>query len=350
MDLSRLRSVYEHEGWFATAYLESRSPGADAGEQIRLRWQALRRQLESDGAPAAALDPIEAALDTDDPGEPQIDGRVLVATEEAGVVLDEPWDAALGAGDKAHWTVIPELGAFAREAARAVRELVVVCDAQGAQIRREVVAEQHEPVEQSETTVEGSAHEGVHKPRGGALAHNRIQRRADETVQRNAKDIVEHMRRAADHFRPRVIMLAGEVQARTAVREHLSEDIANRVVETDRGGRDEHASEDSLNEELLELAGRESAERAKGFLDQLNSGLSHSTAVQGGELVAQAAETGAVETLLYEDGKTASREAFLLKLCAEIDSAFAVVPAETGLEDGVAAVLRFPLPQHQTQA
>jgi Bacterial archaeo-eukaryotic release factor family 2 len=128
---------------------------------------------------------------------------VLVANS-AGIVLTEAWDAALGAGDDAHWAVLPMLGAYVREAARSVRELIVILDQHGAQVRQEVLAEQHEPRELEAEVVEGGAGQRVHKPRGGALSHNQIQRHADETVSRNAKDIAEHIRTAASTFHPRV--------------------------------------------------------------------------------------------------------------------------------------------------
>lgn len=50
MDLSRLQSVYVHEGPVATVYLEGRSPAEDSGEQLRKRWEDLRDRLSAEGA------------------------------------------------------------------------------------------------------------------------------------------------------------------------------------------------------------------------------------------------------------------------------------------------------------
>ena len=69
----------------------------------------------------------------------------------------------------------------------------------------------------------------------------------------------------------------------------------------------------------------------------------HGTGVQGGDSVAKAAEMGAVGTLLFEPGRSAAREAFLIKTCADIDSTFHLVEPGTNLQDGVGAVLRFPV-------
>lgn len=342
MDLSALKPVYEHEGPFATVYMEGRSPGEDSGDQVRLRWRALRERLEAAGAETATVDAIENELRKEPPGEEQTDGRVLVATGST-VVLDAPWDAALGAGDDAHYDRLPDMAPYMREKARSVRELVVLADQEGAQVRQEVIAEQHDPREVAADTVSGSAVEGVHKPREGGLSHNQIQRRADEAVGRNAQDIADHIRTVAKTFRPRVLVLAGEVQARTAVREQLSSPLSDILVETDRGGRDEHASDEALADELLRIAGQESARAARQRTEELEHGLAHEQAVQGKETVAKAAEMGAVSTLLFERDASAARDAFLLKSCAETGAQFDLVAADTELTDGVGALLRFPL-------
>lgn len=344
MDLSALRSVYEHDGPFATVYLEGRSPGEDAATQVRLRWQALRERLVSAGAQAAPLDAIEEALRQHPAGEEQSSGRVLVAAGTQ-VLLHEAWDAALGAGDNAHWGELPELGAYVREADRAVRELVVVAGDQGAQVRQEVVAQQHTPQDIDANAVEGGAGKRVHKPRRGGLSHNQIRRHADEKIRRNAKDIAAHIHRVARSFRPRLLVLAGEVQDRTAVREELPDDLANIVVETDRGGRgDEDPDDPTLTNELVRLAEAEVSDHAEQRTERLRAGLARGESVTGQQSVAQAAEAGAVDTLLLEPDQHSPAETYLLKLCAQSSSAAGLVSPEADLPDGVGALLRFPVP------
>jgi ribosomal protein L7Ae-like RNA K-turn-binding protein len=342
MELSLLRHVYDQEGPFATVYLEGRSPSEDAGTQTRLRWQALREQLLSDGAPEDIVQAIENELGQATAGEEQGNGRVLVANS-SGVLLNEPFDAAQGAGDSVHYTALPELGPHARERAREIRELVVVASQEGATVRQEIVLQQHEPRKVATGDVHGSAVEGVHKPRGQALSHKQIQRRADEAVLRNAKDVVQHVSEAVDRFHPDVIVLAGEVQARSAVRGQLPLELADITVETERGGRDSNASDDSLTEQLLQIAEEKSAARAEQAVDKFKSGLAHGLAVTGSQSVRHAAERGAVETLLLEEDAPASTESQLLKACADTDAEVTLVPSGTELTDGVGALLRFPI-------
>lgn len=55
MQLETLRKLYDHQGPFATVYLESRSPAADAEHQLQLRWDDVRHQLAAAGAPDLSL-------------------------------------------------------------------------------------------------------------------------------------------------------------------------------------------------------------------------------------------------------------------------------------------------------
>lgn len=343
MDLSRLQKVYEHEGPFATVYLEGRSPAEDASAQMRLRWQALRERLADAGAPSTTQDALQAALEQGEAGEEQTNGRVLVASAQA-LVLDEPWDAALGTGDEAHWSERPELGALVREECRSVRMLVVVAKHQGAQIRQEIVAEQHVARDVATESVTGSADRDQHKPRGGALAHKQLQRRAEQALQRDAEDVVAELRTIEATFRPRVLVLAGEVQDRTAIRDALTERLANLYVDAERGDHQDEAAEQALAEQLRHIAEDESTRAARSRAEDLNAGLAHSHAVLGADRVAKAAEMGAVGTLLFEHDAAAEHEASLIKMCAQTSSHVDLVERGTGLDDGVGALLRFPLP------
>lgn len=340
MELASLRPVYDQEGPFATIYLEGRSPDEDAREELRLRWRGLRERLQSEGAPEGTLSAVDSALAAAIAGEAQADGRILVADSEK-VVLDAPWDAALGTGDGAVWQELPNLGPYVREHAKTIRELVVVPSQQAATVRQEIIARQHTPRDLEDQRVEGSAYEQVHKPRGQAYAHNRIQRRAEQAASQNAKEMVEQLRKIASEFRPHVLVLAGEHEGRKNLRAELQEGLAELVSEVDRGGIGDKESEDALSDELLRIAGEVSERDAQRRTEQWQAALAHELAAQGAEQVAHAAEMGAVETLLLEPGTEATREAFLIKMSSRTDATLDLVADDTGLDDGVGAILRY---------
>ncbi|HKJ12325.1 MAG TPA: hypothetical protein VJ976_08050 [Ornithinimicrobium sp.] len=348
MHLRPLRPLFERQGDLLTVFLESRPPSEDAPEQVRKRWKALREQAEQAGAEEPVLDAAEATLVEAKAGELQADGRVIVAAAEEGesggasVLLEEPWDSATGPGDTVHWGALPEVGDLVREELSSVRILLAVADQEGARVRHEVVTQEREAQQLEATTVEGDSVEGAHKPRGGALAHNRIQRRADEAVKQNAQVLADHLTSAARTFAPRVLVLAGEVQGRTAIRSELSSKLADICVETDEGGVQDDGAEQALAEELRRVAGEETMRSQAVYTDQFHESGAHGLAVQGASPVSHAAQMGAVATLLLQPGRAAADESLLLKACALTDAEVAFVDAATHLEDGVGALLRFP--------
>lgn len=348
MQLSPWRPVFEHQGPLLTVYLESQSPSEDAAEQVRKRWGSLRDRAANEGAGAAVLDAVEAALSRQMPGEVQADGRVIVAAPSADddtagtVLLDETWDGASDDRDDVHWGTLPDVGPLVRQKLRSVRVLVAVADQHGARVRFEVLSPENESQEREDTIVEGDSRGWVRKPRQGALAHNRIQRRADEAVKQNARTVAEYLTSAARRFVPRVLVLAGEVQGRTAIRDELANEETDICVEADRGGVEDDGAEQALASELSRIASEEVSRSQTAYADQFHESAAHELAVQGADSVAAAAEMGAVATLLLDPDRLATREALLLQACAVTDASVALVDPETDLEDGVGALLRFP--------
>ncbi|HLR27846.1 MAG TPA: hypothetical protein VK086_04060 [Ruania sp.] len=351
MDLHTVRHTYEAAGPFATVYLEGRSPGEDAAQQVWLRWNDLREQLAEAGAGQATLDHVGEALDpqtTGDArvaGEVQTDGRVLVAND-SGVVLDEPWDAALGAGDSAQWSAAPDLGPLLREQAQSVRLLVAITDKQGATVQRVVAAPAHDLEQGNEDAVDGTGHGSGHQPRRGALSHKQIQRHAQEVVQQNQRDIADHLARVATRWHPERIVLGGPVEARTALRQELPDSLQNSYVELEAGGLDDERAQEILADHLRDLAEEISQERAQSATEHFEMAQAHGQAVAGAAQVMRAAQLRAVHTLFLQYGRQAPNEADVLAAAAQGDSALAVI--DTAVTDGIGASLRFDLPEETT--
>ncbi len=366
MELARLRPVLEHPGPVATVYLESRPPSEDAAHQARLRWRAVRESLEAEGAVASALDAVETALGRDPVGEVQADGRVIVAAEEA-VLLDEPWDAALGSGDAGYWSQTPQLGSYVREALTAVRLLVAITDQEGARIRREVLGELRSEVDGDQElysaaeSVEGTARAHVHKPREGYLSHARNQRRAEEAVHQNASDIAARLEEVADRFHPDALVLAGPVEGRTAVHQQLSDRLSGLTVEAGRGGDRDDAAEAALAGQLDEIADAIRQRRLETATGEFGHARSQGMTVAGANPVKDAAQQGAVGTVYldYESLGTAppsgrrqtdeedARRPIGAALAAAAGCGASVsladLPDDAG-QDGIAAVVRFAVP------
>lgn len=282
----------------------------------------------------------------DDITEVQNNGRVLVANA-AGVLLNTDWDAAIGAGDAAHFTEEAELGAFARERARSVRMLVAIADRTGATLRRVVVADEHEVDELGEQNVTDVADGSVHKPREGALSHNQIQRSADEATKQNLREVAKQLDDIATTWSPDVVVLAGEVQGRTELRDELSGALSDLAREAESGGTDDDAAEEALANELRTIASDVASDRAQELTERYEYAAAHDQAVEGAEQVARAAEMGAIETLLLEYNRAATYEAEILGASVRMDAQLGLI--EKQVEDGIAAVLRFEVPEELTK-
>lgn len=310
-----------------------------------LRWIELREQLEQEpSADATAIDAVETTLLRRRAGELHATGRVVVSSA-GGVLLDEPWRGDAGKGDAAYCSAPPELGAYVREQARTARLLVAIApDAQHATVRQMVGSDEH-LVEVESSEVSGDARAGTHKPRGGALSHNQIQRRADEAAQHDAQVIANHVADVGSQFDPHLLVLAGEAQARTSIRAELPVDLAGICVEASRGGTDDAAAEEALADELRELAGGDVARREAARSEQFHAARAHGLAADGKNDVARAAEMGAVETLLFAHATPGTDESRLLLASASSGADVALVDADTALPESIGAVLRFPIEQ-----
>lgn len=349
MQLTPIKHLLDHTAPFSTIYLEARSPAEDAEHQLRLRWADLRGRLEEAGAPAGSLEALDTAVigDGEDLTQVHSEGRVLVA-DAGSVLLDEPWDAALGQGDSAHLSRFPSLGDYVRERSRSALLLVAVADQEGATLRRVTVAEGLGTEPDDEKQVEGAGDGSVHRPREGALSHRQIQRRADEVVKQNARSVADRMEQLAARWRPDAVVLAGEVQGRTALENELPASLEQIAHVAERGGIADDTAEEALAEDLLLITRRLSAGRSQDHTSRFEQARAENRVAQGADAVRLAAQMGGVETLMLHAERPAQDEDELIAAAARVDAAVAVTRTE--VPDGVAAILHVEAPAEVARA
>ena len=338
MNHNHLRTVVESGGPYATVYLEGRTPSADADTQLRLRWSELRDQLSESGAEESLLESIDAIILADEPTEVHTDGRTIVANSQ-GVLLDEHWDAALGEGDSAHYGEAPELGAFLRQECRQFDVVLVIAGQDGAAIRELSVTPDRERTEKESVHVTGDNDEDINKPRRGAYSHNQIRRRVDEIIKDNARSVADFVDRLVTDHPSDALVLAGEVQGRTAVKAELSARAEEMLHEISEGGDEDEGAEEAIDVAIRTLVTRLAEQREAENSERLGESKAHGRAVEGRAEVEKAVERGAAAVLLLDDAEASSGE-------AEIVSAAILSSAEIGLShdpmsDGIAAILRY---------
>ncbi|WP_150462255.1 baeRF2 domain-containing protein [Nesterenkonia ebinurensis] len=349
MQLASLRPIYEADPPFATVYLQAQPATASAEQEVRLRWDALRKQLTDAGAHDETLEALDTAVLSEEIAAVQTEGRVLVANR-SGLLLEEDFDATRDGGDRSVFGEPPALGDYVRQRVRSVRALVVLVDKERATLRREVFTSSAVLEEAASSAVEGSATETVNKPREGGEHHRRMQQRADEAAWLNIRDITAHVGKAASSWKPDAVVVGGEVQGRKLLLDELPADLSAIAYELETGGGIPNDSADSggeqaLAEELSSLARRITIERAREQTEQFGDARANGLAVEGAEDIRRAAQLGAVDTLLLRYDAEAEDEDQLLQAAAEVDAQVALVGA--GVAGNAAAVLRYAAPVDQ---
>ena len=379
MDLAFLADAYGSGGPYATVYLQHHHVAEDAARQVELRWQSLAERLCRAGADSPTVEALGAAAAPRRPGAAAT-GRALVGAQ-GRVLLDRPLRPETPAtipgltADEARWAPLPHLLPLLGYEQHPAPHLLVVADRVGADIH--VVADGEEQV----TVVDGETRP-LHKVQAGGWSHRRYQQRAENLWEHNAAQVADATGKLAKMHRVKLVMLAGDVRARAAISEHLPVAVRVMTIETEYGGRAAGAAEGRLRQEASKLASdrtlRDHVVLVERFLADRGD---PERAAEGLEQVIASVRAGAVDTLLLDpavhlDPTTAqphvwvgagSTELSLTKTELEKlgveeyaadcpDAALIRAGVATGaqlelsregdppLSDGVAAVLRYPVP------
>ncbi|MEU4365623.1 hypothetical protein [Promicromonospora sp. NPDC023987] len=227
MKIDWLKPLLGHQGPFATLHLDA-TPSEQAAERdVESRWNAARKDLAQQGAPAGVLDAIEEVVrrPTRAPGP---HGRVVIA-DGTGVLVDRvvnnPPTTSTGS-----WAQVPALLQAALAADESVELLKVAVDRQGADFLR---AGQGGKVH---STFQ-APHDEIEKSGSNEVKRARIESRAEDSWERNAAAVAAEIDRQVAETRPELVLLTGDKRAVPLARAALTSPTAERVVEVSGGGR-----------------------------------------------------------------------------------------------------------------
>jgi len=359
MQLSTLQDVYRHPGPYVTVHMDVSRNSEDALTQIETRWNNSRQTLEAEGVDASLIDRIgELVLEpTDVPGEVR---RTIVAAGEE-ILLDDilaghsPWPESVSCGE------LPDVSGYLQQVDGQMPFLLVVADRTGADLDfyRALVR-----ADSMHTEVEGETLH-IHKFHGGGWAHRRFQLRSENQAESNAREVADEIRSIVARHRPRVVILAGEQRARTAIAENL-ENVQTEVEHVEAGGRGAGASEEALWEEVRQVLARHEAadqQELTGRLEERHG--QGSGAALGLDEVIDALVQHRVDTLVVDlqkvrdmtvdpsrfpgiplpeqatTRKELPADQVLVAAAAATDANIAVLPAEQTKGGGIAALLRW---------
>jgi hypothetical protein len=357
-DVTRL---FERSGPFATAYLDATRATELGGEQVRLRWQALRSTLLHAGADEATVAALDHSAEDRVPGE---HGRVLVGAGGETLLaasLPRPPLRPL-----ARWAPLPHVMPYLAQQGPRIPHVVVLADRGGADISTSSGIT---------TSVAGTHDYPRRKTSTADWSERHFQQRVEQNWTANAREVAAVVADCAARVAAAVVVLAGDPRARGLLRTELPTflDPDVEVVQLSEGGREPGASRQELDDAIQGvLLQRELRERER-VLDRLGAAGGHGLAVTGVGAVVDAVRRSQVDTLVLADDPSSTLyawigpralqlaldeeelhamgvaapqrdrlDAALVRALAGTDASLLIVPAgDVKLPDGIAALLRY---------
>ncbi|MEU4448536.1 Vms1/Ankzf1 family peptidyl-tRNA hydrolase [Actinosynnema sp. NPDC050801] len=363
--MSSLGELVRQRGPFASVYLDVSHDTEDAAKAMELRWRGAREELAGQGADDATLDAMQEAALTPVPGK---SGRALIAAH-GRLLLDRVLPRPPGR-EVVRWSDLPHLLPLATWTEPTVPHVIVLVDRAGADLhgydgRGERSGEVHDEVH-------GDRHP-LHKVPGGGWSHRRLQQAVEETTRRNAALVAAEAHRLVTDLDARLLVLGGEVQARTEVREELSPRCRDVLIEVEGATLAEGGDDAAFDDAVRSLVAQYQFDLDNDVVEEFTAeaGRPHGRAVQGLAPVVEALREAKVAALLVSDPALGDRTVWsgddpaqlalkenelrglgvehigehradeALGTAAAATGAQVVVTEATGLSEGVGALLRY---------
>ncbi|WNV89378.1 hypothetical protein [Umezawaea sp. Da 62-37] len=269
MDTGDLRGLVHGDGPCASVYF-------DASSLVELRWRAMRDQLEAQSAGEEILDALTTAvLSGETP--PGSTGRALIARGDR-IVLDR-YLPLPPSGYTARLSPLPYLLPLVDLAEALVPHVVIRLDHLGADLR-------------------GIDHAG--RPVAVATVGGRLPPSGERLRAAELADIADEAARMITRLNAPLLVLAGPLRSRRALRNTLSPAHQHIIVEVDA---DPRPGDIRLDNVVQHLASRGNHDERRAAVDRFldESSRLTGTAVHGMRAVLAALSAGAVDTLLLSE-------------------------------------------------
>lgn len=354
----QLQGVLSAEGPFVSLYLNTEVTSEASPHDIELRWRALRRQVEDEGAEQSAL----AALDAQTDGSHKRGQGLAAIANTEEVLLTR--NLSRGVGDQVAFGALPHIVPLIEWRQGHPSYVLVTADRVGADIYVVQAYRRRETV-----SVDGESGPDIRRS-FAEESPGHDQQRAENVWESNAAEVAEEVANIVRAQGIELIAVAGDVRAVGFLREHLPEKMRDSVLEVE--GARANSYED-VQADLEQTLAAFEARTTEAVLDLFRSGGGQDLAVQGLEATLDALRKAQVDTLLIvprgEDDRVAwfaatepSQAATDRQLLADLGveglaegplqdvlvrSAYAtgarvrVVPEEQSPSEGVGATLRY---------
>ncbi len=295
-----MAALFDRPGPFVSVGLATQPDIDNAAQRSLQQWRPVRDELAQAGAPAVALDAIEALVP-----DAHHDGPSLMAVaDESGVLLSRSGSEA-PAAPRFCYTTLPLVGPLVTWWQTSLPHVLVVADRIGADIT--AVAPGGDP---STEAVEEDAGPHLRKVGPGGWSQRRFQERVENNWESNAKAVAERTASVAEYIGARAVLVAGDVRALQFLREHLPERLLPLVRELD-GARGADGGDEALLEEARKQMASIAAEDTVAILEKFREEKGQADrAADGLGATIEALNAAAVDVLLVHDGPDDRREAW----------------------------------------
>ncbi|MBE1538005.1 baeRF2 domain-containing protein [Actinomadura algeriensis] len=291
MELSFLKTLYQHPGPYASVYADLTRTTEDASKAAELRWRALRTELEEQGAPADTLRAIEATVE-EEMAQRRSEGLVIFAAD--GEVVHTERLPGPPRTPRARVAPLPHVLPYLAERGERFPHMIVVVDRRGGAIDCVAADGRHTHVD-----VDGDEDYPIRKTKAGDWNQSRFQRSSENVWKMNAKKVAQEIDRVAERCGAEAVVIAGDTRARTAVLEEVSESVLEHVVELDRNT---DVRDPELEAELNRILKLKTAERVMTVAERFDRELANGQrAVSGIPAIVEAVRQGQVDTLLVDE-------------------------------------------------
>ncbi|MBP3042984.1 hypothetical protein KKR91_08195 [Arthrobacter jiangjiafuii] len=310
--LHKYADLYRQPGPWCLAYVDAGAGTVEGAEAAEARPGNVRAALAQQGAPPADQEAMEVAV-APAYGVPAPVSR-FVLVRQGTVALNELLPGPLAAPKKTSVGPIPDLLPLLKHRPEEFPYIVAEVSREDSEIRLEYVGR---PGPASIQGVEGSAEDIRKLPGGGGWAQNKLQRRTEESWRRNADGVAGQIDRIVDSSGARLIVLAGDVRARSLVRDEIAEAHRSLVSMLDAKTRTGGPHQDQFQDRVQELIALRWAAEQEQIMDRLalQQAQANPESAAGIGAVVHALQQAQVDVLILNDNELADHP--LLALGAE---------------------------------
>jgi hypothetical protein len=299
--MTALSTVFEHDGPFATVYIDATRANENGAHEVALRWRALRESLAEKGAEAHDIDALDSALGDD----VESSGLVLVAA--GGQLVFRDALAQRPSPELVHVGALPRLMPYFAQRGVQTRYLTVTVDREGADIAPAPWM-RAEPVE-----VSGS-HGPVHKTGRNTWDELEFQRRVENAWEANARDVADTVTALAAAQSIELVIVTGDPRARALLIDQLTSGLraGTEVVSAEAGGREPGPGTAEHEEAIHDAVLRHEWRKRREILEHLQQNVGRERfGVVGLGAVVDAVRSAAVDTLVISDDPSSTVRAYV---------------------------------------